>query len=103
MKTYLAPTRMTLSIFSKSENEVQPWDFCEGEVEIHFDSDDTAWVTPCSRLSMTEEVINLIANELRPRGIKWMRGWGDGGRQGRVITANGPIVCEPWSEVYTDT
>jgi hypothetical protein len=95
----LLPIRTTYAVFTESHHHT--WGFCDGEVEVHFDSEDTAWVTPCNRLAMTEDVIQMLADELRPRGVKWMRGWGDGGRQGRVITANGPITCEPWSEVYT--
>ena len=98
MKKKLLPLRTTLAVYDESSHG--HWGFCEGEVEINFDSEDTVWVTPCNRLFMDEEVIQLIADYLRPMGIAWMRGWGNGGREGRVITANGPVNCEPWSEVY---
>lgn len=38
---------------------------------------------------MTEEVIELLAAQLRPMGVKWMRGWHDGHWKGRVITKHG--------------
>ncbi len=94
---YLDVMRLTLAFFRDLPSGST---ICAGEAEVVLDSDDTAWVKPCQRLSMTDEVIGLIAGHLRPLGIKWMRGWGDGGRMGRVITANGPVSCEPWSEVY---
>ena len=58
---------------------------CVGEIEITIDSDETAWVEPCSRLTMTDEVVHAVAEVLRPMGIKWMRGWKDGRYVGRVI------------------
>jgi hypothetical protein len=74
-----------------------------GNVEILFDSDETAWITPTQRLVLTEELLTLLAAHLRSHGIKWMRGWGEGGRQGRVITANGPMVTIPQPAFFTDT
>ena len=92
---------MTISFWQSVHDEHgEHHPFCAGQVTVQKDSDETAWVEPCNRLAMTDEVIQLIADILRPHGIAWMRGWGDGGRQGRVITANGPINCEPWSEIY---
>jgi hypothetical protein len=58
---------------------------CVGEIEVTLDSEETAWVEPCSRLTMTEEVVQAVADILRPMGVKWMRGWKDGRYVGRVI------------------
>jgi hypothetical protein len=73
-----------------------------GEVEICLDSDETAWVTPTRHISMTEPLLDALADHLRHLGVKWMRGWGDGGRQGRVLTANGPVVNLPYTDVFID-
>jgi len=99
MKRKLLPIKITFAVFDEARHG--DWGFCEGELEVLIDSNDTAWVTPCDRLHIDEEIINLVADELRPMGITWMRGWGNGGREGRVLTANGPVNCEPWSEVYS--
>jgi hypothetical protein len=97
-KLTLIPARIALQVMQDLGNE-HVHAYCLGEVDVLLDSDETAYVTPCNRLSMTDEVVRLIADYLRPMGIKWMRGWGDGGRQGRVITCNGLVYNEPWLEV----
>jgi hypothetical protein len=73
-----------------------------GEIEVCFDSDETAWVTPTRHVSMTSNLIEKLADQLRPLGIRWIRGWGDGGRQGRVLTANGPVVVLPPTDIFID-
>jgi hypothetical protein len=64
---------------------------CTGEVEVTLDSDETAWVEPCHRLIMTEQVVQHIADKLRPLGVKWMRGWHDGHYVGRVIVEHSAV------------
>lgn len=98
MALRLLESAITFSVFDESDHHT--WGHCIGEISVHFDDVDVAWVRTCDRLRMTEEVIQHLAGKLRPLGVKWMRGWGDGGREGRVLTANGPITCEPWSEIY---
>lgn len=100
MTLKLYETAMTYHVFDEAAHH--SWAHCIGEVTVRLDDVDIAWVEPCHRLHMNEEVIDAIAQKLRPLGVKWMRGWGNGGREGRVLTANGPVSCEPWSEVYDD-
>lgn len=81
--------RVSLDVFKLTLHVVEDTDtgfpICTGEVEITLDSDETAWVQPCSRLTMTEDIVQSIADKLRPLGVKWMRGWHDGHHVGRVI------------------
>lgn len=76
--------------------------FCAGEVHITIDGDDTAWVEPCSRLTMTEEVVSQVADFLRPFGIAWIRGWHDGRFVGRVISEDGNlgVVADPKDPLF---
>ena len=71
------------------EEEADSHPHCLGELHCTLDSEDTAWVEPCSRLVVTEEIVDRLADHLRPLGIRWMRGWHDGGWKGRVITRHG--------------
>jgi hypothetical protein len=79
---------MVLHVVEESDHG---FPICTGEVEVTLDSDETAWIEPCQRLVMTEEVIQSIADKLRPLGIKWMRGWRDGHYVGRVIVEHSAI------------
>ena len=69
--------------------EVDSHPFCLGEIRVQLDSEDTAWVEPCARLEMTEQIVELLADHLRPLGVRWMRGWHDGNWKGRIITTHG--------------
>ena len=69
--------------------EADSYPHCLGEIRVTLDSDETAWVEPCARLEMTEEVVSLLADRLRHEGVRWMRGWHDPGWKGRVITTHG--------------
>jgi hypothetical protein len=71
------------------EEEEDSHPHCLGELRVLLDSDETAWVEPCGRLVMTEEVVERLADHLRPLGVRWMRGWHDGAWKGRVITTHG--------------
>lgn len=88
----LVPARATYLVFADGE---KGWGHCLGEVECVWDSDETVWVTPCSRLAMTEPVIAALGRLLAAQGARWMRGWGDGGHQGRTLVADGPMSHEP--------
>jgi len=85
----LLPYTLHLHVMEEKDSLSHP--FCLGEILVTFDSDDTAWVEPCSRLTMTEEVVSALADVLRPYGTKWMRGWHDNHYVGRVITADGNL------------
>jgi hypothetical protein len=86
MAVHLDLYAMTLHVI---EEEPDSHPYCAGEVLVTLDSDETAWVEPCSRLVMTEEIVDRLADRLRPYGVRWMRGWHDGRWRGRVITAHG--------------
>jgi hypothetical protein len=86
MAVHLDLYAMTLHVI---EEEPDSHPYCAGEVLVTLDSDETAWIEPCSRLVMTEEIVDRLADRLRPYGVRWMRGWHDGRWRGRVITAHG--------------
>ena len=86
MALHLDPYQITLHVL-REEPDSHP--YCLGELRVTIDSEDTAWVEPCSRLVVTEEIIDRLADHLRPHGIKWMRGWHDGPWRGRVIERHG--------------
>lgn len=54
-----------------------------GEIRVDLDSEDTAFITPCNRIEMTEEIENLLGERLTPLGIKWIRWWVNGRLVGR--------------------
>ena len=93
-RTELLPYQMVLHVMEESRNS---YGFCAGELHITLDSHDTAWVEPCSRLIMTEDIVKKLGDFLRPFGVTWMRGWHDGNYVGRTISADGNIgvVAEP--------
>lgn len=84
----IVPYEMTLHVM---EDSPSGHGFCAGELHITIDGSDTAWVEPCSRLEMTEPVVEHLANFLRPFGVAWMRGWHDGHFVGRVISEDGNL------------
>jgi hypothetical protein len=86
MNLKLFPNKIIFGVFS--EKHGKDYGFMEGEIEVIFDSDETAWVKPCHRLIITEEHIDLLVKELEPLGIKWIRGWQSGNMQGRTIGGN---------------
>ena len=86
MAIFLDVYALTLHVMSE-EPDSHP--YCLGELHCTLDSEDTAWVEPCQRLIVTEEIVDRLADKLRPYGIRWMRGWHDGPWRGRVITAHG--------------
>ena len=86
MAIHLDVYALTLHVMSE-EQDSHP--FCLGELHCTLDSEDTAWVEPCQRLVVTEEIVDRLADRLRPYGVRWMRGWHDGPWRGRVITAHG--------------
>ncbi len=81
MKFNLLPNKITYGIYRMGMNT----GFMEGEIEVIFDSHDTAWIHHCSRVHMTEDIIDLLAEKLKPMGIVWIRGWKGGTTQGRYI------------------
>jgi hypothetical protein len=81
MNLKLFPNKIIFGVYSDRHK----YGLMEGEVEIIFDSDETAWVKPCHHLIITEEIIDLIEKELKPMGIVWIRGWQSGNMQGRYI------------------
>jgi len=83
---YLDAYEITLHVMHE---EADSHPFCMGELRVTMDSDETAWVEPCQRLIVTEEIIDRLADTLRPYGIKWIRGWHDGPWKGRVIERHG--------------
>lgn len=87
MSLKLSPNKITFGIYREGKNT----GFMEGEIEVIFDSHDTAWIHHCSRVTITEEIIDLLADKLAPLGIVWIRGWKKGPSQGRYIgdLANG--------------
>jgi hypothetical protein len=54
-----------------------------GEIRVDFDSDETAFVTPCNRIEMSDEVEAVLIEKLSPLGVKWMRWWVNGHIVGR--------------------
>jgi hypothetical protein len=54
-----------------------------GEIRVDFDSDETAFVTPCNRIEMSDEVEAVLIEKLAPLGVKWMRWWVNGHIVGR--------------------
>ena len=86
MAVYLDCYEMTLHVMHE---EADSHPYCLGEVRVVMDSDETAWVEPCQRLIVTEQIIDRLADILRPYGIKWIRGWHDGPWRGRVIERHG--------------
>jgi hypothetical protein len=50
---------------------------------VDFDSDETAFVTPCNRIEMSDEVEAVLIEKLAPLGVKWMRWWVNGHIVGR--------------------
>lgn len=56
-----------------------------GEIIIHIDSEETAFITPPRHIGMTEQIQNLLIETLRPLGIKYMRWWVDGRLIGRTF------------------
>jgi hypothetical protein len=56
-----------------------------GEIRCDIDSEDTAFVTPCNRITMTEDVQRLLIEKLAPLGVKYMRWWVDGRLVGRTF------------------
>ena len=86
MNFKLFPNKIIFGVFS--EKHGKDYGFMEGEVEIDFDSDETAWVKPCHRLILTEEILDLVEKELKPLGVVWIRGWQSGNMQGRYIGDN---------------
>lgn len=79
---------MVLHVVEESDTS---FPVCTGEVDVTLDSEETAWIEPCHRLIMTEEVIQHIADRLRPMGVKWMRGWRDGHYVGRIIVEHSTV------------
>lgn len=54
-----------------------------GEIRADLDSDETAFILPCNRIQMTEDIQQLLREKLEPLGVKYMRWWVDGRLVGR--------------------
>ena len=76
----LEPTALIFALHSGSEFS---WKTYRGEVRVDIDSAETAFVTPCNRIEMTEEVQQLIREKIEPLGVVYMRWWVDGRLVGR--------------------
>jgi hypothetical protein len=56
-----------------------------GEIRVDIDSEDTAFILPCNRIQMTEDVQALLIEKLAPLGVRYMRWWVDGRLVGRTF------------------
>jgi hypothetical protein len=56
-----------------------------GEIRADIDSDETAFILPCNRIQMTEDVQALLIEKLAPLGVRYMRWWVDGRLVGRTF------------------
>ena len=70
-------------IFALHEGDDCTFSSYKGEIRCDLDSDETAFILPCNRIEMTNEVCDLIREKLEPLGIRYMRWWNNGRLEGR--------------------
>ena len=81
----LDPTALIFALHSGPKDSEHVFATYKGEIRVDIDSDETAFITPCHRVEMTEEVQALLIDRLEPLGIKYMRWWRDGHLIGRTF------------------
>lgn len=83
----LEPTALIFALHEPDESGELGWRTYRGEIRVDIDSEDTAFVTPCNRVEMSEHVQKLLIAKLEPLGVVYMRWW-----------VNGRIVGRTWGE-----
>jgi hypothetical protein len=78
----LEPTAL---IFALHEGPDCNFGTYRGEVRCDIDSEDTAFILPCNRIEMTEDVQQLLIEKLAPLGVRYMRWWVNGRLVGRTF------------------
>lgn len=80
----LEPQALIFALHDPDESGELGWRTYRGEIRVDIDGEDTAFVTPCNRIEMTEHVQGLLIEKLEPLGVRYMRWWVDGHLIGRT-------------------
>lgn len=81
----LEPLSLTFALHDPGEDGEYGFRTYRGEIRAELDSRETAFITPCHRVEMTERVQQLLIEKLSPYGVRYMRWWRDGHLVGRTF------------------
>jgi hypothetical protein len=81
----LEPTALIFALHEPDESGELGFRTYRGEIRADIDSDETAFILPCNRIQMTEDVQQLLIEKLAPLGVRYMRWWVDGRLVGRTF------------------
>lgn len=81
----LEPQALIFALHEPDESGELGFATYRGEIRVDIDSEDTAFITPCNRITMTDHVQDLLIEKLSPLGVKYMRWWVDGRLIGRAF------------------
>lgn len=84
-RNVLEPTALIFSLHEPAEDGHYGMHTYRGEIRADIDSEDTAFITPCHRVQMSEWVQGLLIEKLEPLGVRYMRWWVDGRLVGRTF------------------